>query len=315
MNLNRQIPAFILYAILTAVVWAVWLVFSNLNPETPPPDDYELLDSKSTLLADTRVMIDNRESALLELESVPGMPDPVGFPGKILDTRTSLFFERARTAAGEALIGEIASTEFPSIAEGFPAWEVLDTTLDEADRIYFDWLAERSGNAMSICLNSLEGQSGSSILKTGYLRLIESLNRDLIKYRQKESLAVHDEKTTLYQTELDTINGNCDEARAIVRSLLSESNALVDSRYDALVENLYNRFIDMWTGSEIGFWEPAGDSKVLDDIRSRLNRFLPVSMVNGPGIEPSNFPGSDRMAWLQGERILLQEFVELVWEN
>ena len=315
MNLNRKIPTIILYAILTAVVWAVWLVFSNLNPETPPPDDHELLDFRSTLLADTSNMIDNRESALLELELVPGMPDPVGFPGKILDTRTSLFFERARTAAGEALIGEIASTEYPSIAEGFPAWEVLDTTLDEADRIYFDWLAERSGTAMSICLNSLEGQSGSSILKTGYLRLIESLNRDLIKYRQKESLAVHDEKTTLYQTELDTINGNCDEARAIVRSLLSESNALVDSRYDARIEDLYNRFIDMWTGSEIGFWLPRGDSKVLDDIRSRLNRFLPVSMVNGPGIEPSNFPGSGRMAWLQGERILLQEFVELVWEN
>ncbi|MCK4721159.1 hypothetical protein KAU08_10885 [bacterium] len=315
MNLNRKIPTIILYAILTAVVWAVWLVFSNLNPETPPPDDHELLDFRSTLLADTSNMIDNRESALLELELVPGMPDPVGFPGKILDTRTSLFFERARTAAGEALIGEIASTEYPSIAEGFPAWEVLDTTLDEADRIYFDWLAERSGTAMSICLNSLEGQSGSSILKTGYLRLIESLNRDLIKYRQKESLAVHDEKTTLYQTELDTINGNCDEARAIVRSLLSESNALVDSRYDARIEDLYNRFIDMWTGSEIGFWLPRGDSKVLDDIRSRLNRFLPVSMVTGPDIEPSNFPGSGRMAWLQGERILLQEFVELVWEN
>ncbi len=315
MNLNRKIPTIILYAILTAVVWAVWLVFSNLNPETPPPDDHELLDFRSTLLADTSNMIDNRESALLELELVPGMPDPVGFPGKILDTRTSLFFERARTAAGEALIGEIASTEFPSIAEGFPAWEVLDTTLDEADRIYFDWLAERSGTAMSICLNSLEGQSGSSILKTGYLRLIESLNRDLIKYRQKESLAVHDEKTTLYQTELDTINGNCDEARAIVRSLLSESNALVDSRYDARIEDLYNRFIDMWTGSEIGFWLPRGDSKVLDDIRSRLNRFLPVGMVTGPDIEPSNFPGSDRLTWLQGERILLQEFVELVWEN
>lgn len=315
MNLNRKIPAFILYAILFAVVWAVWLVFSNLNPETPPPGDTELLEFRQTLLADTRVIIDNRESALHALESVPGIPEPVSFPGITLDTRTSLIFERARTAAEDALIGEIASTEFPSIAEGFPAWEALDTTLNEADQLYIDWLTERSGNAMSICLNSLEDLSGSSILKTGYLRLIESLNRDLIKYRQKESLAVHDEKTTLYQTELDTINKNCDEARAVVRSLLSESNADVDSRYDARVENLYYRFIDMWTGSDIDFWEPAGDSSVLDDIRSRLNRFSSVGRVTGPEIEPSIIPGSDRLTWLPDERILLREFVELVWEN
>lgn len=315
MNLNRKIPAFILYAILFAVVWAVWLVFSNLNPETPPPGDTELLDFRQTLLADTRLLIDYRESALHALESVPGMPEPVSFSGITLDTWTSLTFERARTAAEDALIGEIASTELPLIAEGFPAWEALDATLDEADQLYIDWLTERDGNAMSICLISLEDQSGSSVLKTGYLRLIESLNRDLIKYRQMESLAVHDEKTTLYQTELDTINGNCDEARAIVRSLLFESNADVDSRYDARLENIYNRFIDLWTGSDVDFWEPAGDSGVLDDIRSRLNRFSPVSLVPGPEIEPSNIPGSDRMTWLPDERFRLREFVDLVWEN
>lgn len=311
MNIGRKIPSIFLYAILIAVIWAAWYAFNTLDKsEGVQVGENELREFSEKLSGETVFLVNSRENALNELELSSGIDpsasgyDPLNGPDALAN------FQAAMNSADDALTSDIGITEFPSLAEGFPANETLGRTLDEADRLYEEWLDVRTGNALRISMDSIMQASGTSILKSGYRRLIETLNRDLIGYRTLDSLQIHDEKKTLYQSELDNIVNRNISSRAEVRNLVSDSNVQADAGYDTLVDELFDQFVDDWTGDENDYSGPGDDSRVLDDIRARLRGFSPISIAGGPQIERPPVPGISGLAWLAGEMDSARRFSE-----
>ena len=75
----------------------------------------------------------------------------------------------------------------------------------------------------------------------------------------------------------------------------------MDAEYGALVDELFDQFVDAWTGDEIDYSGPDDDSRVLDDIRARLSGFSPIIISGGPQIERPPVPGISGLDWLAGE--------------
>ena len=294
--------------ILIAVIWAAWYSFSTLQVPEQPVSENELADFTAVVSEETNALIGNREIATRELELAVGISPGAQAQPSQHDLVAEGSFRRARNTAESALEGEIGSTEFPSITEGFPASELLAGTLDEADRLYGEWLEVRTGQGLGICMESLTDASGRSILSTGYSRLLDTLNRDLIKYRSLESLPIHDEKLNLYQSELDNIISDNADSHSTVADLVSEANDAVDAHYNSLIAELLEQFVQVWTGGGIEESGPGNGSRVLEDIRARLAGFSPVYRTGEITIEPSPAPDFSGMDWLADEISSTDEF-------
>jgi hypothetical protein len=310
MRVLRHISFIFVCAILLIAVWASWVAFKAIQVPSQPALQNEFAEFEARLSQETGTLVDNRENAVHELGLRPGITPGSPASYSQIGTDAAGSFERAGNSAESTLSARIGSARYPSLAAGFPGSETLGETLDEADRLYEEWLDIRTGNAYRICMDSLIASSGRSILKSGYRRLIETLNRDLIKYRSLDSLQIHDEKLTLYQTELDNIRSSDTISRAEVRNLVSESNSVVDSKYYSLVDALFNNFVEIWTADETTESGVTDENHVLESIRARINGFAPVIRPREPLVELANAPDLSGMAWLAGEADSTNEFEE-----
>ncbi|MCX6646275.1 MAG: hypothetical protein NTY09_07955 [bacterium] len=315
MKVIRQIPSIFACAILILAIWAAWDAFKAIQVPKQPVAQNEFAEFESRLSEETDILIDRRENAVHEMELRSGITSELPALYSQSGTDAAGSFERAGNIAESTLSWRIGNTGYPSITEGFPASEILGETLDEADRLNGEWLDIRTGNGIRICMDSLIEASGRSIRKSGYRRLIETLNRDLIKYRSLDSLQIHGEKLTLYQTELDNIRNSDLSSHAEVRNLVSESNSSVDAQYDSLVDGLFNNFVEIWTGDEMAESGPIDESRVLEDLRARVNGFSPVILTVGSITELPNAPDLSRMEWLAVETDSTNEFEEQAGRN
>lgn len=303
MKPGRLIARIILYAILLAAVAATYVALNVLRTPAPPMPGDELEAFAASLAERTGGVLAARLEALDRIQAL-GEPEPGPKPMYAADR--GLGYEAAKDAASRILEERVGVIEAPLHAGGLLPPGELDETLNAADRLYKERATEGTAMQELIFRDAMMAESPDYIRWLGYNMLTGTLGRDVIRYRVKESLQLHETKSTLYRTETDTIRNRLDASRSDARNLAAAAVSELDSRYDALIAELVSRTIE---SSANGGAEPArAGIAVLDDLRARLYAFAGVRPHRGLEVPPSDVPVSDRTAWLAPERLATDQF-------
>jgi hypothetical protein len=309
MKTGRFIARFILYASLVAAIVAAWVTVTVLKAPEPVMQAEALGSFSETIARETRVLFDDRADALSELESYVGIgAGPISRgPGPAPGTPR---FENAQATASQAVTGGIFTAALPSAAGMLISSPELDEILDTADAMYVTSVRYRTARLVPFYTDAMASESDDYYRYLGYRTLMRTVDRDLIRYRELESLPFQESKMDLYRGISDESRRELTDQRNIARVGAEAVESELDNYYGNFLARLVGDFNARLMEQETGRTEILAAAQVRDEIRSRIAGFRPVALGSSHSIERSQMPDIGRLTWLAGERDALELYGE-----
>lgn len=305
MRFSLHISRAFVFVAVAGVAIAVWTAFGVVAAQPPPLVGDELSVSQAELGRVTGDILDSRNRTLETIASSeestrPGIERVAGAD----------FSNRANLdLAGSAVRANLENRKKPGNEAGAaPPAPIIGPLLDRADALYR--LSNRVMTLKTVVTyrNSMTREAPFYFRFLGFRALRARVERDILGYREANSLALSEFKSTLYQTESDT-NGERvaelrDEATASVekesKTSLAHDNALLDGIASSAVAE-WTRVETVESGAQLS---DAFSTLFLDRLASIgeqvfVSDYAPVTMQE---------QSLEMTSWIPGERDLGREF-------
>jgi len=290
-----------LYSVLVCAVIAAWIALSVLKVPEPEPTSSAEAAFDETVTALAKEILDQRNSDLAKLSEsqefgLSGSVNTAGLPGTSSDPRENMI------AKSEAL--ELAGSNGDGYSEHRlrPSPDLLNA-LDTADSLYDESLVRRVEVLEPYLRESILNLRNASMQWFGYRTLIKTLNRDIFKYKDLNSLDLRDLKHDLYTEDFNRVQAYRESSRAETRSHVMELEDGVRSEYDSRLEALLDE-VAVRVFSDEGQTDIPAANEAFTSIKNRIYGFnapvigLHVSGTHGP------IPDIDTTSWLGSENDL-----------
>jgi len=290
-----------LYSVLVCAVIAAWIALSVLKvPELEPTSSAEAaFDETTTALA--KEILDQRNSDLAKLSEsqkigFSGAINGAGIVGSSSDPRENMIVQNEAlefaSVNGDADSGHILR----------PSTDLLNA-LDTADALYDERLEKRVEVLVPYLRESMLNLRNASMQWFVYRTLIKTLNRDIIKYKDKNSLDLREIKYDLYTENYNEVHAYRESSRAKTHAHAMELEDEVRSEYDSRLEALLDELA-------VQIFRDAGQNDIpaayetLTAIKNRIYGFNApeiggrITGTHGP------LPEIDSTSWLGSENEL-----------
>jgi hypothetical protein len=139
------------------------------------------------------------------------------------------------------------------------------------------------------------------LLYLGYLVLGNTVDRDLMDYRDLNSLPLNDAKSAIYKTESDSNRKKIDELRSEAEAAVKKIGDDLDSRYGATIDTMAQDFVTKLESGRREEQGPQGRDTSVAYIRDMLTGFQPSDVVvTESQLEPN--PVADSSGWVAKEK-------------
>jgi hypothetical protein len=297
--------AFVFIAV-AGVILAVWAALGAIQASPPALVGDEVSVSKADVGRIAGDVLNSRSQALDIVAS--GEESPRSTVGPTANPRLSdqSNLESARTAVQASL-----ENRNPQVTETrIPPAPIIDPLLDQADALYWQGVSDLTGKTVGIYQDLIALEAPYYLRYIGFQALRATVDRDVISYRELNSLPLNDSKSTLYQTESDTNRDRLESlATDAATAIDKEKKAILTSR-NALLDRLVAGAVANWTRGETGESgarpHAAFRSLFLDRLAAIGKQvFPPEYQLRRP---PAQVPGAHMTSWLSGEEELTREF-------
>jgi hypothetical protein len=182
----------------------------------------------------------------------------------------------------------------------------LETALDQADAIYKEKLDKSTESAVDIYRKSMALEAPFYIKYLGFLMLSNVIERDILSYRELNSLELNDAKSTYYKDESDSNRMKAQEIRAEAGDNVRRMDEGLEAQYSVNIDELVNKFIEY---AKSGIRQPETEQNIAVDtwVRGILDEFHPAAPLAFHAPDNPRV-GVDTAAWVNHEKELVVAF-------
>jgi hypothetical protein len=305
---GRLTARILLYAILFAAIVATWIVVTELEAPAPEIAGDEIDAFQAQLADSARGLVAERSEALSQIGNLDewhalAMTAHRGVP-------TSIGFQAEKSRVETVLTDRIGLTSRSAMATGQYDLPELGDVLDEADSLYEEQLSERTSAMESVYRESMIDSGDDYIGQLSYYALAAALRRDLIKYRQLNSLPLHEIKLNYYQGEYVRFRDELASMRSTADALANERADEIEAKYDDMVAALIAQIAATLAEQPSAPEGPVMGADILESLELRISELPPVYLPAGLRLTAGPMPSIDRSEWLAYERDTSSRFLD-----
>ncbi len=267
MKQRLWISRIIFFVLIPGIFVFALLVSSSLKQDILSLPSAELIGFRRTVNGGVADMLRRRDSAL----NVIAGREPIT---EIPSTQSSLSygypFNTARDRMNAAMVSgwiDEGSMDNPGYME---LSNELDSVLDSADELYEQYVARRTASLEEYLTESAVSRCDDYIRFSGYRKLFNTMGRDLIKYKNFNSLEFHEYKTEYYRTQMLAAEAELDVAAALVETREAEIETSIRDNYSHNILELSQGYFEILTGQSHLVVDINRDLIILDQISNRI---------------------------------------------